>query len=901
MMGCSVADSGWFDSAEGSPRVVTPKERGLDLLREELGVGYTSGNAAVGYVAGRFSDVLFDYALLHRSKGIDKLNVFGRPVVVKEHLTVAGSGESLRGCLELGKCVGGLMSCDSFLDVALLLGEESGVLVMHVSSERYGDDGVVSDYSAIQSGLDSGATCLVSYSVQESYDIAVAGHLLAIATKRPVLHVYDGIAVGNVSSPHVELREFSSLVPYVEGKDLDGVFKVMAEVGSFPKYASVEVCDFRNIVSALPSSGGIRLRQLRPFPAEAFLKALNGNDESVVVVEPIVQGRGLIYGEILKWGHAIKQRITRQLPQHKQEACIAVWGTGDLVGKTLASILQAQCHTQVDTLFPQPIFKEQIPFSTNIVAIQDSSILKYLLIPKPYDILLVNATQSEDISQFLPGKVFCIDAVSVAREWSSEDEAALVFLAALSLCHPKLKHALSKTSLQEDSLKSLLTLVQAKLFEITPTQSPAIHPNIPFRGHGLDLPTARTIVAPTPDSIVKWQRIFKLDSNPSPRPDLHDCHLIHVTKNVRLTPPHYTRNVFHLEFNSHNLSYAIGDALGVFGINNPDRVRNLLDKLEINPTTTLQLPNSTQSKHFIVTAKQLFSQFLDIFGRPNKDFYRFLAKNANDKAQAEELLFLASPEGSSQFQKRAQDTTTYADLLLEFHSARPHLQLLVDAIPRIQPRHYSIASSMSLHPSSVHLLVVHVNWTNSRGYQAGQCTDYLASLSPGDSVLVQIKPSLMTLPQDPHAPIVMAGLGTGMAPFRAFIQERYAQAKQGISVGPSTLYFGSRHRASEYLYGEELDKYFATKSLTSLRLAFSRDQPNKIYIQTLMQQDLEQLQHHLLHRKGSFYLCGPTWPEKDVRHALIQALSYNHLMSEADALNYLHQMKEEGRYILELY
>jgi len=105
--------------------------------------------------------------------------------------------------------------------------------------------------------------------------------------------------------------------------------------------------------------------------------------------------------------------------------------------------------------------------------------------------------------------------------------------------------------------------------------------------------------------------------------------------------------------------------------------------------------------------------------------------------------------------------------------------------------------------------VVAVDWiapkSNKRRF--GQCTRYLVGLKPNDVVTVSVKPSVMKLPPLDSSPVVMAGLGTGMAPFRAFIQERAVRKREGHAVGPMILYFGSRHRSEEYLYGEELEAY----------------------------------------------------------------------------------------------
>jgi len=164
----------------------------------------------------------------------------------------------------------------------------------------------------------------------------------------------------------------------------------------------------------------------------------------------------------------------------------------------------------------------------------------------------------------------------------------------------------------------------------------------------------------------------------------------------------------------------------------------------------------------------------------------------------------------------------------------------------------------------------------------------------------------MKLPPSHKQPVIMAGLGTGMAPFRAFIEERAFLKAQGEEVGPMALYFGSRFRAKEYLYGDELEAYHASGLLTYLRLAFSRDQVEKVYIQHKLMADSLILSEMLLDQRGHFYLCGPTWPAGDVYDALVSAFSGNDKdgnprMDKEAAQKELREMKELSRYVLEVY
>jgi len=208
---------------------------------------------------------------------------------------------------------------------------------------------------------------------------------------------------------------------------------------------------------------------------------------------------------------------------------------------------------------------------------------------------------------------------------------------------------------------------------------------------------------------------------------------------------------------------------------------------------------------------------------------------------------------------------------------------------------------MKMHPNSVHLLVVLVSWESPKKSRFGQCTRYLADLRVGEKLTVSVKPSVMTLPPLDTQPIIMAGLGTGMAPFRAFIQERAVLKAQGVEVGPVALYFGSRSRYAEYLYGEELEAYNKEGLLTYLRLAFSRDQPEKLYIQHKIKEDAKIMWDLLSQKKGHFYLCGPTWPEGDVRDAILGSFRNEGGLESKAAEDLLEHLKEDERYILELY
>lgn len=395
--------------------------------------------------------------------------------------------------------------------------------------------------------------------------------------------------------------------------------------------------------------------------------------------------------------------------------------------------------------------------------------------------------------------------------------------------------------------------------------------------------------------------------NPSLRPDLPErTYLVTCAVNRRLTPFEYDRNVFHLEFNTEGtgLKYAIGEALGIHGWNDERDVLEFCTWYGVNPDRliTIAVPGSEGQMH-TRTIFQALQQQIDLFGKPPKSFYADLAPYATNRVDRLALQFIGSPEGSSTFKVLSEkDTLTFADVLQRYPSARPSIEELCELIGDIKPRHYSIASSQSVVGDRVDLLVVTVEWTSSSGKRRyGQCTRYLAGLKVGQKVTVSIKPSVMKLPPDNTQPIIMAGLGTGAAPFRAFLQYRAWLSHQGIPVGPTYYYFGSRHQSQEYLYGEEVEAYIQDGTITKAGLAFSRDGPRKVYIQHKMLEDAETLADMLKNQNGVFYLCGPTWPVPDVYEALVGALVKNQGHTRESADEFLEQLKEEERYVLEVY
>ena len=444
------------------------------------------------------------------------------------------------------------------------------------------------------------------------------------------------------------------------------------------------------------------------------------------------------------------------------------------------------------------------------------------------------------------------------------------------------------------------------------------------------------IEAEPPTYLKDWKTaakglIFKeaYGTKPALRPDVNvKTYTVHVQENRRLTPPSYNRNIFHIEFDLGNsgLTYDIGEALGIHAENDEVQVEEFIKFYKLDPQEVVEVPNRENPQVLENrTVYQALMQNVDIFGRPPKRFYESLAEFADNPDERKELITLGGPtkEGNQEFKRRAEvDTITYADVLLEFPSAHPSFHDIVRIVSPMKRREYSIASCQKVTPNSVALMIVVVGWVDPQGRDRfGQATRFLNKLRVGASVTVSVKPSVMKLPPKSTQPLIMAGLGTGLAPFRAFVQYRAWEKAQGKDIGSVLLYMGSRHQREEYCYGEEWEAYQDAGVITLLGRAFSRDQPQKIYIQDRMRQTMNDIIQAYLKEEGAFYLCkcffqncedelanillsgGPTWPVPDVTNVLEDAIARDAktLGKKVTPRTEIEKLKDQLRYVLEVY
>lgn len=579
----------------------------------------------------------------------------------------------------------------------------------------------------------------------------------------------------------------------------------------------------------------------------------------------------------------------------------------------------------------------------DVVVVADDKILKSIDVLNGLSegggvILKLANFKEEDVEKKLPAAfrkglqergaaLYILDpAVSPAFENDVGAARALLEVAFLKVTNPSLDAAsLSKLGFVSSATPTLEQTVEAVGQTLLKVEIPES-----WAEAEVDAAAPSLITALKPNSFVSfdksesetslqlhgWQEaakglVFKeaYETQAALRPDLAvKTTTVTVKENRRLTPQDYDRNIFHIEFDlgTTGLTYKIGEALGIHAENDEQEVQAFIEYYGLDAAQLVQVPGrDSENLTEVRTVHQALIQNIDILGKPAKRFYEALAEFATDETEKKKLETLGSQAGAEEFKRRSEiDTVTYVDILQEFTSARPSFEDLVKIVAPMKRREYSIASAQAVTPNSVALMIVVVDWVDPKGRQRlGQATRYLSSLRPGAKVTVSVKPSVMKLPVKDTAPLIMAGLGTGLAPFRAFVQYRAMQKAQGKEIGSILLYLGSRHQREEYLYGEEWEAYLAAGVVTLVGSAFSRDQPQKIYIQDRMRQTIDDIVQAYIKDEGSFYLCGPTWPVPDVTAVLQEAIAAEAKASgkKVDPKKEIEKLKEEGRYVLEVY
>ena len=348
-----------------------------------------------------------------------------------------------------------------------------------------------------------------------------------------------------------------------------------------------------------------------------------------------------------------------------------------------------------------------------------------------------------------------------------------------------------------------------------------------------------------------------------------------------------TRHVV-IDLGASGLRYEPGDSLGIWPQNNPDEVELLIAILRAKGSEAVTLADGA-----VVSAREALSRECDL-RRPTDALYALLAGEATDDADRSRLTRLAQDDS----QAETLGVHDVLDALVEFPSARPRIAEFVAALGRMQPRMYSIASSQRKHATEAHVTVGVLRYDmHDRSYQ-GTGSSFLGEhLRPGRPLSVFVQRSHFRLPADGAAPVIMVGPGTGIAPFRAFLEEREASG----ATGRNWLFFGNQRREVDFLYRDELEDLASRRVLTRMDLAFSRDQANKVYVQHKMLEAAQELWRWLAN--GAYlYVCGDAKRMAgDVDSALRQIAASEGGMDVAGAKRYLADLAKQGRYQRDVY
>ncbi|MBA4187405.1 MAG: sulfite reductase subunit alpha [Planctomycetaceae bacterium] len=336
------------------------------------------------------------------------------------------------------------------------------------------------------------------------------------------------------------------------------------------------------------------------------------------------------------------------------------------------------------------------------------------------------------------------------------------------------------------------------------------------------------------------------------------------------------------------LAYEVGDALGLMPENDPELVEAVLRAMGARGDELVPAPGGlcvhsyeALAKHYVIT-------------KVSDKLAALLADNASDASEAGTLRTLVQDDVEG-----IPAVWDVLDLLDQFPSARAPIADMIAAMSPLQPRLYSISSSLKAHPEEVHLTVGVVRYTQGSRIRKGVASNFLTETlrtRQKAGVFVHTSPGFR-VPTDGDVPIIMVGPGTGIAPFRAFLEERSATGANG----KNWLFFGDQRRDTDFLYRYELEAYQQSGLLTRLDTAFSRDQAEKVYVQHRMMESAKEL-WDWLESGAHFYVCGDARRMAlDVDHALHAIVAEQGGMSVDDAKEYIRKLSKAKRYQRDVY
>ncbi|MEJ7826683.1 MAG: flavodoxin domain-containing protein [Segetibacter sp.] len=344
-----------------------------------------------------------------------------------------------------------------------------------------------------------------------------------------------------------------------------------------------------------------------------------------------------------------------------------------------------------------------------------------------------------------------------------------------------------------------------------------------------------------------------------------------VLTNINLNDRGSNKETHHIEIAADDIDYLPGDALGVIPENPLRVVEPIVELLNIDKTKTFTF------RHEEVTAFDLLKKKLNIFYLPERVVTKYASLVGQDipptKIGLLDLLRIYPLKDNNQFPE------------------------LIEILEPIAPRLYSISSSPEAHGGEVHITVARDKFHVNDEWKCGLCSDYLSQIPDNGNIEFYIhKNSQFRLPSDDRD-IIMIGPGTGVAPFRSFVAHRDATG----AGGRNWLFFGEQHFVTDFLYQTEFQNWVETGVLTKFNVAFSRDQKEKIYVQHKMLKHGQEL-YDWINNGASVYICGQKEPMSvDVEDTLMQVVEKFGNKTIEEAVQFVEQLKDEGRYLKDVY
>uniref|UniRef100_A0A8C6TAQ5 NADPH-dependent diflavin oxidoreductase 1 n=1 Tax=Neogobius melanostomus TaxID=47308 RepID=A0A8C6TAQ5_9GOBI len=382
--------------------------------------------------------------------------------------------------------------------------------------------------------------------------------------------------------------------------------------------------------------------------------------------------------------------------------------------------------------------------------------------------------------------------------------------------------------------------------------------------------------------------------------------LAKLLSNIRVTDVSHFQDVrlFQFDITGSNIEYTAGDVVMMRPCNAVDDVQQFCQLLRLDPESRFTLRPTDSTPGTLptrllhpCTVRHLVETYLDIAAVPRRSFFELLLTFATNELEREKLLEFSSAAGQDDLHAYCnRPRRTALEVLADFPHTTAEIKVdyLLDLFPEIQPRSFSIASSLKALPNRLQILVAVVSYkTKLYKPRKGLCSNWLASLDPNKEdiyVPLWVKKGTLKFPRDEDTPVIMVGPGTGVAPFRSAIQERTADGITG-----NVLFFGCRSQSKDFFFRAEWEKKIKARQLTLLT-AFSRDQEDKVYVQHRISENAELLMDLITNKNAFFYIAGNAKEmPSGVRDALKGVFQQQGTVSAEDAEKMVNAMEQSGR------